>query len=126
MCYSIIVTLILLLFTSCKKASDDLTIGLTGEYIGNIQSTTLGKMDDYVIRVTKVDDDIVAISPKSGIEFMWFETKLVRQDTNVVHTNTHAITQGSYASFSNRHSVSSVSMQTSGFGGRVAFLGEKQ
>lgn len=124
--YSIIVTLILLLFTSCKKASDDLTIGLTGEYIGNIRSTTLGEMDGYVIRVTKVDDDIVAISPKSGIEFMWFETKLERQDSNIIVTNSQTITQGSYAAFVNRQSFSSVSMQTSGFGGRVYFLGEKQ
>jgi len=70
-------------FTNCnKEEGEDLTIEITGNYIGGYSSNSTGEINPYEITVTKIDRNHVAIKPTSGNEFDEFEIEIRRVNSS--------------------------------------------
>ncbi len=73
-----------LLFMNCKKDTDDLTKEIVGVYVGGFASNAVGNIDNYEIRVTKVNDSRIMIEPVTGTEFESWETDLERFNSSTI------------------------------------------
>ena len=76
-------------FTDCSKdEGEDLTVEITGDYIGAYGSNPFGQISPYEVTVTRVDNNHVSIKPKSSSEFDEFEIQLERFNSSTINSPT--------------------------------------
>lgn len=78
-----------IVFTNCSKdEEEDLTAEITGEYMGSFGSNTSGTINPYEIIVSKINNNRVAVRPKSGSEFDEFEIEIERSNSTTINSPT--------------------------------------
>ena len=76
-------------FADCNKDEDeDLTVEITGEYIGTYESNPFGTINPYEITVAKIDNNRISVRPTSGNEFAEFEIELERFNSSTINSPT--------------------------------------
>ena len=72
-------------FTNCNKdETEDLTVEITGEYVGTYGSNPFGEIIPYEVIVDKIDDNHISVKPKTGSEFDEFEIELERSNSSTI------------------------------------------
>jgi len=71
-------------FASCDNESIDLTEEVVGEYVGAYASNATAQIDNYEVRVSKIDDTNIRIQPVTGNEFDAWETEIERFNSSKV------------------------------------------
>ncbi|MFK8163389.1 MAG: hypothetical protein AB8H12_13085 [Lewinella sp.] len=66
----------ILCISNCEKDEVDITVGITGEYLGTYGANPNIQINPYAIVVTKINNSLISVSPKSGNEFDTFEFEL--------------------------------------------------
>lgn len=78
-----------IVFTNCNKDEDeDLTIEITGEYLGAYGSNSFGEINPYEIVVTRSDNNHIFVKPKSGSEFDEIEIEIKKSNNSTINSPT--------------------------------------
>ena len=120
--------LLALIFVNCNKEPSDITIEITGNYLGNFSSNANGSESSIEITVTKVNETRVNIQPASDNLFEAFETDIIKSDNNYIYSPTEDALEtnvlfviGTFETVINLQRIPSGNVNNA-----FAFVGEKQ
>jgi len=87
-----------ILLVNCNNDELDLTTDVIGTYVGEFASNTGGSITNYEVRISRISDSRISITPASGSEFSAWETNIERfnesQITSTIGQNDPVVTFG--------------------------------